>query len=508
MYDESGMVKPIAKSEEGDSGSSETPPAQRATKVDGAAEPTAVVEPSPAKTDQPGTAKATTEESGAATATGKAADQGKPPAAAKPETQDGTTAEETDDTLKAKYSRPEDKGPEWGIRAYRELRKTIAPIEARLQRINSTERVGRGLDFVAEFGSDTDIATAVDKLTALSSSRTRELSDYLYEVFLDHYPDNIATDLIGEKDAQGQPVRVTAAELRDAYKLVKSGATAGNAQPQPTTTGTATAKEPEKPADMSAEDWENFKVDYPLAYEAMKAQPAASQPPATAAPEKEDPKVTELTQKLTAIERQQLERQQELERTEILDKGQEFYTKAFSVVEEGLRDLGLTPDPAKDDDKTVRLKKEAADQIRSAVEAELDGPDGPNGSMDWSLCSDEQKENRKLAVQIMKLLSEKDYPAAFDYLEMAQVRYQLAFDRVAPAKMELYNAAMGQPSTLNRNAGQQEGHRRPEIDGSASAAGSNGENKTPWRDPSYRKPGETVWEAQDRYLAEHGLPGR
>jgi hypothetical protein len=517
MYDDKGMVKPIATSPEGDTGSNDTPPDPNASKVEGAAEKKAdAVEPSPAKPADAAAAKPDAEDkSGKVDATAAATGEGKPPA---PGTATGKTAgtegEEADETLKQKYARPEDKGPEWGIRAYRDLRKIVpVTVQERLTRINSTERVGRGLEFVADFADvEADIGTAWQKMTALSSSRTRELTNFVYENFLEHYPDNVATDLIGEVDPSGNPVRVTAAELKEAYKLVKSGATAGNAQPQSTATtgtGAATAKEPTKPDGMSDDDWENFKVDYAPAYEAWRKETSAAQQPPAPAAKQEDPKVTELANRVQTFEQKELERQQEIERNEILTKGNEFHVQAFSVVEDGLRDLGLNPDPAKDDERTIRLKAETVKSIRETVEAELDGPDGPKGNMDWSLCSDEQKENRRLAVIVMKLLQDKDYTAAFDYIELAQARYQLAFDRVAPTKMELYNAAMGQPSTPNRNV-DQGGHKRPEIDGSAGAGGnaSNGKSKTPWLDPGFKQPGETVWEAMDRYTTEHGIPGR
>ncbi len=514
MYDDKGMVIPPAKVDEGDPGTSATPPAPDAAAkaATGDVENTAATQPSPDA--KPASATATpppAEDKSGADAGAKATEQGKPPTAAPPE-------EETEETIRQRFGKPEDKGDEAFMRAYREgmkIQKRLAPVQSQLERIASTERAARGLDFVADFGEpDVDIADAVEKMTALSSSRTRELSNFFYETFLDHYPDLVATDLIGEVDAQGNPVKVTAAELKEAVKLLRSGATAGSdtAQPQSTATGTAaaavTVKEPEKPADMTADEWENFKLDYPDVFKAMQAQANVVQPPPPPAAPKEDPKVAELTTKLSDIERQQIERQQETVRQEVLTKGNEFHTQAFSVVEEGLREIGLVPDPAKDDDRTIRLKNDTANSIRTAVEAELDGPDGPNGNMDWSLCTPEQQENRKLAVKIMNLLSQRDYTAAFDYLDVAKARYDLAFQRVAEPKIELFNAAMGQSSTSTRNAGQ-EGHKRPEIvDGSATAAASNGTSKTPWLDPGFKRPDETVWEAMDRYMETHGVPAR
>jgi hypothetical protein len=517
MYDEKGMVIPPAKADEGESGTSATPPDPNATAkaASATAENTAATPPSPdAKPPAAVEPPPAEDKSGKVDKTAETAGAGKPPAAEPPAA--AGSEEETEDQLKARLARPTDSGDEWRIRAYREgqsLRKKLTPVLTQMERIASPERAARGLDFVADFAEpEVEISDAVEKMTVLSSSRTQELSNFFYEAFLDHYPDVVATDLIGEVDEQGQTVKVTATELKEAVKLLRSGATAGStAQPQSTATGAATAtpKEVTKPEGVSAEDWETFKLDYPDVFKAMEAQAKVAEPPPTPpAAKTEDPKVAELTSKLTDIERQQLERQQEAARNEILTKGNEFHEQAFSVVKEGLRELGLEPDPAKDDDRTIRLKKDTANSIRTAVEAELDGPDGPNGSMDWSLCTEEQKENRKLAVKIMGLLTKQDYTAAFDYLDVAKARYDLAFQRVAEPKIELYNAAMGQPSTPTRNAGQ-EGHKRPEIvDGSAAAAGSNGQSKTPWLDPGFKRPDETVWDAMDRYTETHGIPGR
>lgn len=510
------MVIPIAKTDdEGESGLSDTPPdpnapakAASATSEDTAAplpspdaKPPAVVTPPPAE-----------DKSGKVDATAAAAGTGKPPAAEPPAA--ASAEEETENQIKARLTRPTDTGNEWQIRFGREghaLRKKLAPVQSQLDRIASPERAARGLDFVADFGEpDVDISDAVEKMTALSSSRTRELSNFFYEAFLDNYPDLVATDLVGEVDGQGQPVRVTAAELKEAVKLLRSGATAGSAQPQSTAAAAATAtKEPVKPEGMDDDSWENFKVDYPDVFKTMQAQANVAQPPpAQAGAPPVDPKVAELTSKLTDIEKETQARQQEATTNEILTKGHEFHEQAFAVVEEGLRELGLTPDPAKDDARTIRLKEDTAKSIRDAVESELDGPDGPNGAMDWSLCSPEQKENRKLAVKIMGLLSKQDYAAANDYLDVAKARYDLVFQRVAEPKLELFNAAMSQPTTLNRNA-DQDGHKRPEIvDGSAAAAGVNGNSKTPWLDPGFKRADETVWEAMDRYTEVHGLPGR
>lgn len=523
MYDDKGMVKPKETASEGESGSSTPPPdASAPAKAEsGAAETTAEAsQPSPdAKSATASAAAPAEDKSGTAKAATDATDTGKP--AATDPTKATQAADDSDAALEAKYKRADDKGPEWGIRAYRDLRAKYGPVISAADKATSVVQAARGLEFVAEFGNlESDIGAAVDKMTALSPFRTEQLHAHLYNLTLDTYPDRVATDLVGLVDAKGDPVPldqqgmpvdaksvvpVTVTELQQAVKLIRSGAKPGaETQPQAAATGT-TPKEPQKPEGMSDDDWENLRIDYPLAYEAMKT-PAA--PPAPEPPKTDDSKVTELTTKLTTMEQKEAERQNEIIRTEVLNKGAEFHTQAYSVVEDGLRELGLEPDPAKDDDRTIRLKKDTAESIRKAVDAEVDGPDGPEGEMDWSLCNDEQKANRKLATLIMKLLSARDYTTAFDYLDQAKARYDLAFQRVAEPKIELFNAAMSQLSTTKSDAGQG-GHARPEIVDGAAAAAAGGESKTPWLDKSFRQPGESAWDAADRWREEHRqMPGR
>src|SRR6185436_12199299 len=165
------------------------------------------------------------DKSGKVEKTATAAGVGKPPAAEPPAPAAGTE-EETEDQLKTRLARPTDTGDEWRIRAYREgqsLRKKLTPVLTQMERIASPERAVRGLDFVADFAEpEVEMSDAVEKLTVLSSSRTQELSNFFYEAFLDNYADVVATDLVGEVDAQGNPVPVTAAEVKEAIKLLRS----------------------------------------------------------------------------------------------------------------------------------------------------------------------------------------------------------------------------------------------------------------------------------------------
>lgn len=494
-FDESGKIKPL---DEGDTGSSATPPDQTAA---GEAENTAAAQPSPdAQTAKLGTDTAKPEDkTGKTDVAAPGTEQGKAPA---------TESEETDEALKQRFGKPEDKGDEWSIRAYREgekLRKRLAPIQERLDRINAPDRVARGLDFVESFGNtETEISDAVAKMTSLSSSRTQELTDHIYNVTLDTYPDTVATDLVGEQ--------CTADELKQGLALLRGGAKTGQQQTQPQST-TAAPVELQKPEGVSAEDWEDFKVDFPDLYKAMQAEHAAKQQQQASTAKTEeptvDPKVAELTEKLKKYEDGDQQARIQATVAEIDTEGQKLYEAGFSVVKEGLRELGLEPDPAKDDERTIKLKKETAASIESVIEAEFDGPDGPNGEMDWSRCSDEQKQNRQLVKTVMDLLAKKDFNAARDYIPHIQARVDLTFQRVAAAKMELYNAAMLQPTTATRNAGQ-EGHKRPElVNGTAATGAGNGASKTPWLDPNFRQPGESAFEAMNRYFeGQDALPGR
>src|SRR6185295_18468104 len=151
------------------------------------------------------------------------------------------------------------------MRLYRDamkMQKRNTPWQSHLDTINSSERVSRGLDFTAVFAEpDQDIATAVQKLTALSASRTADLRDFLYSDQLDRFPDNVARDLL-------EDTTVTVAELKEALAAKRGGAT-GHEKPQPQSTATAPT-EVQKPEGMTDDEWDDFKVDYPKAFEAMQ----------------------------------------------------------------------------------------------------------------------------------------------------------------------------------------------------------------------------------------------
>lgn len=482
-FDDSGKILPI---EEGEAGTSAQP--AKAENMEASV-------PSPEATPAPAPDKAATEDkSGQSGVVARPPEPGKPPAA--------TTEESPEEaSLRERLTRPEDKGPEWGIRAYRDLRKQYATVLPAIDAINSNDRVVRGLEFVAAFAdTDRDVAESVEKLTALSSSRAAALRNHFYNEFMNHHADYVATDLVGEQ--------ATVQELQDGLKALRSGAKPGQDKPQPQST---TPTELQKPEGMTDDDWEDFKVDFPVAYKAMQTAHAALQQQA-AAPAKADeppvdPEKAQLQERVKQFEDSENRKALEAAVAEIDTKGRELYDQAYSVVKDGLRELGLEPAPG-DDERTTKLKKDTAASIEQLVEGEFDGPDGPNGSEDFSLCSDEQKENRKLTMKVMKLLAEKDYAAANDYLPHLQASVDRAFQRVAGPKMDLYNAAMLQPTTSTRNAGQ--GHQRPEIIAGTAASGTNGASKTPWLDTDFRLPGESAFEAMNRYMdgQEAKLPGR
>jgi hypothetical protein len=254
---------------------------------------------------------------------------------------------------------------------------------------------------------------------------------------------------------------------------------------------------------MSEDEWEDFKIDYQPAYEAMQAQYAQLQQGGAQGQKPEppiDPKYAELQQKVNSFEEEKRQQYVEGVANKVVEEATKLHTEAFAVVHEGLRELGLEPDTAKDDERTIALKAHTAKQILDGIDGEVDGPDGPEGDMDWSLCTPEQKENRQLAVKIMSLLSQQDFAAARDYLDVMKVRYDLAFQRVAKPAVELYNAAMLQPTNQPRSAN---GTRRPEIV-NGSAGNGNVSAKTPWLEPGYKQPEESAFDAMNRYLDEHG----
>lgn len=403
----------------------------------------------------------------------------------------------TDDevtALKEKHARPTDKGDEWQIRAAREghkLRKQFEPVNDVMERIGSPDRARRGLELTAELADpEVPIANAWSKMTALSSSRATELHDHLYNETLDTYPDVVATDLVGEQ--------ATVTELKEGLKLLRAGAK--TVQPQSGTT-TAPNAEVQKPADMSDQDWQDFQLDYPEAFKALQAQAAAVKP---AEPVKEPVHPAEA--KLKELEDQKRTEWVNQKVQEIQVEGEKLHKEAYEVVDQGLRDLGLVPDPAKHDEKQVKLIERTSERIRSAVEAEFDGPDGPEGPQDYSRLSDEQKLNRKLVEKTIGLLAKGDFTSARDYLDRIRAQVDLAFQRAADPEIELYNAAMLQSTTPKPRDGNT--HQRPELVGGTAPGGANS-NKTPWLDPAFKQPNETNVQAMNRYLeSSQGLPGR
>lgn len=520
-FDASGKALTPLVEGEGESGSSAPPdPAAAAAAANAGTEETAVAQPSP------GTAPAeaakgpvtTEDKSGGAAAAAKPGEEPKPASTDAAGKQPPT--EEDEAALKAKYGKPDDKGDEWQIRAYRDgmgIKKKLEPIQERIDRIGSPDRVARGLDAVEALAEpETEISDAWLKMTALSSSRAQELHDYLYEETLKAYPDRVITDLLS---ADGKPV--TVAEAKAALTAVREG-TAGRAETQPQSAAGAAAPaavdvtkiEVPKPADMTDEQWGDFQLDYPVAYKAMQQQIADAQkataPAAATAKVDDDPEKTALASKVQTFEEGKRQAVIDTAVKEIETQGAQLYEKAFSVVDDGLRELGLVPDPQKHDERTIKLITDTAKTIRDGVEGEFDGPDGPGGVDDWTACSPEQQENRKLVKKVMGLLAQRDFTAAADYLELIQARVDLAFQRVAAPKVDLFNAAMLQPTDKTRTAAQN-GHERTEIVGGATAGGmASGDTnaRTPWLDPSFKRTGETAFEAMERYMDTHDtLPG-
>ena len=489
---------------EGESGTS-APPAQATGDQPAPAEkPTAATQPSPdAKPPAPTSDHAKPEiKTGAAE--GKeapAAELGKPEAQA---TEKAAPAEdETEEALKARLSKPEDKSNEWQMRAYREgqsLRKKLQPIQTHLDRVGSTDRAARGLEFVAELAEpDTPIANAAEKLTKLSESRALELRDHYYYQTVDNYPDNVLRDVLGDEAA-------TVAEVKEALQLKRSGVTTAT-EKQPQSTATKPSEMP-KPDHFTDDEWEDFKVDFPDSYQKMLQSHAAAQqtPVATKETPATDPNA-DLASQVKELQEQLSQRQQNEYVSEVQTEGQKIEAEVFSVVEERLRELGLEP-AAGDDEATTKLKEKTINAIRERVVTEFEGPNGPNGWDDFSLCSDEQKDNRNFELKVMKLLAKKDYNAARDYIEPMQARVDVVLTRVVEAEMQAHNAAMLKPTTNTRNAGQQ-GHQRPEIVGGNASGGGGEFAKTPWLDPKYVRPGESAFDAMKRYLDNaETLPGR
>ena len=449
------------------------PPAAPAAENTDAAQPS----PDPAKPPAPVETK---------TDAAPVAEPGTP--TAKPSTPDeGKLSDEETTALKEKHSRPGETGDEWKIRAARDgykTRKQLEPVADVMERIGSPDRARRGLELTAELADpEVPIANAWSKMTALSSSRAEELHNFLYDTIMDTFPDTVAKDLVGEP--------ATAAELKEGLKLLRSGA-AKTAQPQ--STATTTPGTAPKPAGMSDEDWADFQIDYPDVYKAMQAQATPPEKPA----EPKAPEVHPAEAKLKEIEKQKQEEWVNAKVQEIQTEGEKLYSEAFEVVNTGLRDLGLVPDPAKHDEKQVKLIERTAKRIQESVEKEFDGPDGPKGTDDYSLCSEEQKLNRKLVKTTIDLLAKGDFTAARDYLDRIKAQVDLAFQRAADPELELYNAAMLQSTTKTRDGSQ---HTRPELVGGTAPGGQPG-NKTPWLEPGYRQPGETSQQAMMRYLEE------
>lgn len=416
-------------------------------------------------------------------------------------TPDDKLTPEEEAEIKEKYSRPEDKtGKEHEIRLFREtqkLRKQMAPIQEAFEKIGSPDRARRGLELTADLADpEVPIANAVSKMTALSSSRFQELHDHLYNETLNEYPDVVASDLVGEK--------ATAAELKEGLALLRSGAK--GVQPQSATTKTPTA-ELTKPEGMDDDAWKDLMEDDDFApiRAAMLADKAALVDAQKAKPaEAKEPELSPAEKQLKEIQEQRSQEARQKGWEEIKGEYGKLYDSAFEVVDKGLRDLGLVPDPAKDDEKTTKLKTRTAERIQEAVYLEFEGPNGPNrtaddpeGQEDWSLCTEEQKLNRGLIKRVHSLMLKKDFAAANDYLDRIRAQVDLAFQRAADPELDLYNAVMLQSTTPKPRDGS--AHTRPELVGGTSRGGTPA-NKTPWLDPGYRQPGETNRDAMMRYL--------
>jgi len=462
------------------------------------AENTAATQPSPDPAANPAAPAAPVETKTDAAAPATEPAPGTTPAKAAEPPDDAKLESDEEAALKEKYSKPEDKtGNEWQIRAYRDgekIKKSLAPVQEVMDRIGSPDRARRGLELTADFADpEVPIADAVSKAMALSQSRFQEFHDHLYTETLDTYPDRVASDLVGEN--------VTAAELKEGLALLRSGVKA--TQPQSKATDITTV-EVQKPADMSDEDWEDFKVDYPKAYAAMQAEAARAAEAVAAKPTEPEKKEPELSP-----EAQQLKELQEQRRVEAAQRDwnenikpvyEEIYNEAYGVVEDGLRKLGLVPDPAKDDERTIKWKNRTAEAIRDATQLEFDGPDGPKGEEDWSLCTEQQKANRTFVKRTHEAMLAKDFAAARDFKDHIKAQLDLAMQAVDQDHIDVYNAAMLQSTNPKPRDGSD--HKRPELVGGTSPGGAT-VNKTPWLAEGYRQTNETHHQAMIRWMEEN-----
>lgn len=231
---------------------------------------------------------------------------------------------------------------------------------------------------------DTPISAFVDDLNKRSPSRFREMMDDLATGFSDYLSQRLA-------DVKGR---------------------LQGAQPESTTE--------EMPAELPATDNEAKLADE---NKTLKTQ------------------LDDLTKRLDAVTGEITSQKQAGRQQEISTKQQELYTNVWSVVDEGIRNLGLEPQPT-DPPKIASLKKAATRLLdRHHIESAFDAV----------------SENQKLVKHVFEATNRGEFENAFREMDNLRVRARAAFASVTEGEefkaiMEEIEAYANQSKQTSRAA--------------------------------------------------------
>lgn len=345
--------------------------------------------------------------------------------------------------LKTKYSKPEDKGDEWQIRAFREARKevkSLAPIKEKVEKIGPAERLDRVAEFATKFFDlEVPISEAVPTMAALSPSRFEEARNHIYTEIVDAFPDTVIEHGLAKKGATPEQINQIQAIL------------SGTKVTQPDSPLTPTFSE-EELAELEAAEFGDLAKKI---RESQKPEAKTSIDPKI---EEELARLRTLPEKLTAFEEK--ERQRELDagfqkyETEL----NTFYSDTMSPVIEGIRALGLAPAEG-DSQDVLALKQGTVEKIEKAIREEFDGPDDPAKQ------TPEQKENRRLTDHVYDLLAKGDRATARDYIPIFQAKADLILEKIREEHLDLYNTKRQRTAPPKKTT-------RPEIVGGTVAGGA------------------------------------
>lgn len=329
-------------------------------------------------------------------------------------------------------------GEGWAIKAYREEKTKSAKykdIREVADRIGNPEIVKAGLQAIDALADPTvPIGEAKAELLAFDEDRYHELRNDFYGEFVDKYPDQVASDILGEK--------TTVAAVKAAMAATKGGTSRASAS----TKAAGAFKVPD-----------DLKEDYPEVaemLEKLQAQLAEASPGDKPDEAATKGKADELQKQLDKLN---TDRQREEYLAEVQTQGAQLYDDVFSEVDAVMQDLGLAPD--KDDPEDLASLKEAARDYlgdRNRVEAKFDA----------------SEENVKLANRITEHLARRQFKRAKEYLPSAKIATRAAVEALAEDRKgkALVDAVKRELQALAQSGTKRPGGKAPLIGGTPSGA--------------------------------------